>query len=264
MLKAIKKKFSSRFGTKSYSSQDQRSSSSDSETARQPNSLKKQVGDRNLLTDLDALVIAISKADLPGGFSFDKMVPTAPDGSAFQRNFSTEKAITGFKSCAVLFLFYLKNNKVHFVLTRRQSYNGTFSGQICLPGGKAEESDADLAATAKRESFEEIGVMAEEVETFQEMTTLSQMKFKLCVTPFLGVFQGNGVPDFIRDEREVAEIIDVPLEELLDEGNFHQEDGVNAMGSVHPCFRFGKNEVWGITGCFLSELKDLLLQNIFM
>ena len=33
-----------------------------------------------------------------------------------------------------------------------------FSGEVALPGGKAEEGDADDAATALRESKEEIGL----------------------------------------------------------------------------------------------------------
>jgi 8-oxo-dGTP pyrophosphatase MutT (NUDIX family) len=33
-----------------------------------------------------------------------------------------------------------------------------FSGEVALPGGKAEERDADDAATALRESKEEIGL----------------------------------------------------------------------------------------------------------
>src|SRR4030095_17226743 len=49
------------------------------------------------------------------------------------------------------------------VLTRRTEHLSRHPGEISFPGGIAQEEDADLAATALRETQEELGLPPEEV-----------------------------------------------------------------------------------------------------
>src|SRR5687767_11579549 len=56
----------------------------------------------------------------------------------------------------VLILLYEDNSLIKFPLIKRAEYLGAHSGQISLPGGKAEEGE-EAIQTAMRECEEEIG-----------------------------------------------------------------------------------------------------------
>ena len=58
----------------------------------------------------------------------------------------------------------------------------------------------------------------------------------------------------------MAELIEVPLEQLLDDTFLIQRrlDTSYAQGVEVPAFRFGPYVVWGATAMMLNELKALL------
>jgi len=56
------------------------------------------------------------------------------------------------RDAAVLILLFEKDGEVYFPLTLRHEYEGVHSGQVSLPGGRWETSDADFQFTALRES----------------------------------------------------------------------------------------------------------------
>ena len=56
------------------------------------------------------------------------------------------------------------NNDVILPFILRNEYDGVHSNQISLPGGKKEYDDSDLIETSKRETFEEIGIIKENIK----------------------------------------------------------------------------------------------------
>jgi 8-oxo-dGTP pyrophosphatase MutT (NUDIX family) len=58
---------------------------------------------------------------------------------------------------AVLMLFAPQDGELNLIVTRR-STKIRFGGHICFPGGKVDDSDANIEATALREAQEEIGL----------------------------------------------------------------------------------------------------------
>ncbi|MFZ1330760.1 MAG: CoA pyrophosphatase, partial [Flavobacteriales bacterium] len=64
------------------------------------------------------------------------------------------------RESAVLALIYPRYNVPHIMLMERPKYEGVHSGQISFPGGKMEERDDSLQATALREFHEETGAGA--------------------------------------------------------------------------------------------------------
>jgi 8-oxo-dGTP pyrophosphatase MutT (NUDIX family) len=163
------------------------------------------------------------------------------------------------RKAAVIALFYPNDsNETTLVLTRRASYKGTHSSQVSLPGGKVEENDIDLKATALRECFEEIGVNSKEITIFKEMTNVYIPPSNFLVTPFLGY--SSKKPDFIANH-EVAKIIQVPIKEVLDDNSVAYKNMSTSYekNANMPYFNLQKNTVWGATAMIISEIKELLI-----
>ena len=140
------------------------------------------------------------------------------------------------RPAAVAIHFYLKNAAWHFILIERSTYNGQHSGQMAFPGGKPEATDPHLEYTARRESFEEIGIP---INTGRHLKTLSTVWIPVSgyeVSPF--VYVHEEAPLLQPDSREVQEIISVALSDLLKEETCIQKD-INIPGGVilkdHPC-----------------------------
>lgn len=163
------------------------------------------------------------------------------------------------KIASVLLLLFPNDvGNLHFALIRRPDYKGTHAKQISFPGGKSEKEDASLWETAIRETEEEIGVPKSEIHLIRALTPTYIPPSNFTVHPFVGFC--NKTPDFIPEEKEVEEILQIPLNDLLD-------DHYEALGWVKPSYA-GKVEVpvytflnlnvWGATAMMLSEFKQLM------
>ena len=162
------------------------------------------------------------------------------------------------KIAAVLALFYPnQNNEVSLLLTKRANYNGTHSGQISFPGGKMEISDFNLKETALRETFEEVGVLQEEINIVREFTEVYIPPSNFLVTPFIGIIDHEPI---FKVNSEVAEIIRVSFHDLLDDNNIGSKSITNSYmkETTVPCFTIDDFVIWGATAMILSEIKELL------
>lgn len=162
------------------------------------------------------------------------------------------------KIAAVLALFYPnKNNEISLLLTKRANYNGTHSGQISFPGGKMEISDFNLKETALRETFEEVGVLQEEINIVREFTEVYIPPSNFLVTPFFGIIDHEPI---FKVNSEVAEIIRVSFHDLLDDKNIGRISITNSYmkETTVPCFTIDDFVIWGATAMILSEIKELL------
>src|SRR5215472_4605930 len=95
----------------------------------------------------------------------------------------------------------------------RRSPHGIHGGQIAFPGGRREPEDADLLATALREAEEEVGLDPATVKVLTALPVIETMATGFRVTPFLGKLQGPPLT-WRRQETEIDEILDVPIEDL--------------------------------------------------
>jgi 8-oxo-dGTP pyrophosphatase MutT (NUDIX family) len=196
----------------------------------------------------------ILNVELPATMAHEKMTPTIRVDLLKKINPDTINA----KKAAVMMLFYPKNNQTHLVLILRNSYNGVHSSQISFPGGKPEIIDVDLKETALRETYEEIGVLPDKIEVIRSFTEVYIPPSNYLVHPFLGI--SNQELQFIRQEEEVAGIIEFPLIDFLDDGIIQNKrlDTSYATNFEVPGFLVNEHFVWGATAMILSELKETI------
>ena len=196
----------------------------------------------------------IAKENLLGEKAHQKLSP--PERLAFLKDADTKKLNP--RKAAVLMLFYPKDGNTNLVLIVRNSYAGVHSSQIGFPGGKVEDFDINLQATALRETHEEIGISPDKITIVKSFSELYIPPSNFLVLPVLGYSKQELI--FKPDPREVFEIIELPLADLMDESNFTtQIMQTSYMKQVQlPVFKFGQNIVWGATGMMLSELKEVL------
>lgn len=194
--------------------------------------------------------------ELPGESAHQKMAPTSRPLSSFAK----ENASSFRESSVAVLLMHLENG-IEIVLIQRPEYEGNHSGQISFPGGKREESDADLYQTAVRECFEEIGVALIDEQFIGALTPVF-----IPVSSFhveVNLFYLSEVPKFVKDEREVDSIFTIKLTELLDEQNIKMTK-INLANNLKindvPYFDLENKVIWGATALILSELKEIAKQ----
>ena len=159
---------------------------------------------------------------------------------------------------SVLILLYPLERKIGLVLMLRPEYKGVHSGQISLPGGKFEETDESLIYTALREAKEEIGIDPTQVQIIGQLTEMYIPPSHFLVAPIVG-FQASR-PQFTADPKEVARIIEIKLDDLLDEKNVQMKKMKLRLGITLkvPSFFIDGNIIWGATAMILSELKEVI------
>ena len=146
------------------------------------------------------------------------------------------------------------------VLTRRAAHLRNHRGEVSFPGGRQEDHDADLVATALREAHEEIGLDPTAVEIIGRLDQLSTFVSRSMIHPFVGVLPGR--PEgLVADPGEVEHILHVPLAELVDPEAFHEElwrfpDGADRSLTF---FEIEGDTVWGATARMLRQLLNIAL-----
>lgn len=138
-------------------------------------------------------------------------------------------------------------------LMLRTPDEGVHGGQISIPGGEKEPSDACDLATALREFQEEMGVHVAEGDVIGRLQSLYIPPSQFVVEPFVAVC--DQVPEFVPDALEVAEVLCPPLDELCDDSALVERLIEVSPGLTRPmpCFEVDGHRVWGATALMLTE-----------
>ncbi len=151
------------------------------------------------------------------------------------------------------------------LLTQRTDHLTDHPGQVSFPGGRREPTDADAAATALREAFEEIGLAPAFVDVIGAMPTYTTGS-GFIVTPVVALVQ----PGFVlkADPFEVAEVFEVPLAFLMNPAH-HRWHAVDIAGtqrrflsmpfdSIDETGAPRRYFIWGATAAMLRNLYRFL------
>lgn len=161
------------------------------------------------------------------------------------------------KPGSVLILLYEEAGKIKFPLIKRPQYLGAHSGQVSLPGGKAEAGET-IIETALREGEEEIGIQASDIHVLGTLSEFFVMPSNFMVTPVVGFV--NGSPLFKADQHEVERILQGEIEDLL-RANAVREKEILAAGRFQmlaPHFEIENEIVWGATAMMLNEFRMIM------
>jgi len=160
------------------------------------------------------------------------------------------------KPGSVLILLYEENGQIRFPLIKRPEYLGTHSGQVSLPGGKADPNETPID-TALREGEEEVGVDRLAVKVLGRLSDFFVIPSNFMVTPVVGVVRN---PVFTPDPYEVSKILYGSLDDLLRQDAIREKQ-ILAAGQYHliaPHFEIEGEIVWGATAMMLNEFRMVL------
>lgn len=158
------------------------------------------------------------------------------------------------KPGSVLILLYPDKNEIKFPLTKRPEYLGAHSGQVSLPGGKAEPGETAIE-TALREGEEEIGIRGSDIEVIGTLSNFFVVPSNFLVTPVVGIQHSK--PLFTPDPIEVVRVLEGTLSELLREDavTVREITAARVYRLNAPHFLIEDEVVWGATAMMLNELR---------
>jgi 8-oxo-dGTP pyrophosphatase MutT (NUDIX family) len=161
---------------------------------------------------------------------------------------------------AAVLLGVVMRDEPTVLLTQRPAHMSTHAGQIAFAGGKCDDTDADVAATALREAHEEVGLEAHHVQvlgTLPEYITGSAF----FVTPVVALI--SPAMRLQLNTHEVSDAFEVPLAFLMNPAHhrWHRyafEGGTREWLSIP--YQDGQQQrfVWGATAGMLRNFYRFL------
>lgn len=163
----------------------------------------------------------------------------------------------GLRPSAVLLLLYPKDGSYCVLFNKRSDTVEFNKGEICFPGGARDPEDADLRATALRETDEEMGVHPEDVTIFGELDE-TPVRSGFVIQPFVAT-----IPypyPFKVSSHEVAAVLEIPFSVLYDKATWREEARISQDGYFTKTVAYACDShlIYGATAYILTQLLELV------
>jgi 8-oxo-dGTP pyrophosphatase MutT (NUDIX family) len=160
----------------------------------------------------------------------------------------------GARHAAVVFVLYRQAGRWMVPFVRRRADMRDHPGQVALPGGGVQAGESAWDA-AQREVSEEIGVAVGRLVPLGAGEPIYAAVTNFSVVPFVA-YLPDPVESFVHDERELEGVLAIPLDRLLDDGEWQESE-------TPWRFRYLAHEegvVWGLTERIVYGLAPKLRQ----
>lgn len=162
----------------------------------------------------------------------------------------------GLTEAAVLVPILCKGGEYHILFTKRSDRVPSHKGQISFPGGARSEDDPSILDTALRESWEEVGLKAEDAEILGELDDTPTTISRFNISPFVAF-----IPypyQFIVNHDEIDEIFHVPISALLHKADWKEEYYTFDDKVVVACsYEYKGWVIWGATARIVQQLLEI-------
>src|SRR5665811_246381 len=156
---------------------------------------------------------------------------------------------------AVLLPLYGWPDEPGLVFTERRADMRRHAGDISFPGGRHDEADADLAATALREAQEEIALDPARVELGETLPPTKTFVTGYRIHPVVGRIPHPGELDLRPNPDEVETVLAFSLE-VLREG-YAMRRLIRRGIPIHtPTYEVEGHQIWGATARILGDFLE--------
>lgn len=157
---------------------------------------------------------------------------------------------------AVAVLFNVTNGEPCVLMIKRASSLTHHGGEWAFPGGMIEKSDASPMHAALRETNEELGVDAKDIDVWCGMAPVdTSTGFE--VWPYAGRIDDQVV--LTPHEREVAEVVNVPVRVFVDDGSKRTITLIrNGSTRTMPAYAYGNRIIWGASARIIANTIDIV------
>jgi 8-oxo-dGTP pyrophosphatase MutT (NUDIX family) len=163
--------------------------------------------------------------------------------------------VRGRTDAGVLVALYVDGGRLHAVFTRRRDDMRRHPGEISFPGGRHDDTDPDLLATALREAEEEIGLAPSAVRVLGALQPTPTIATGYAIYPFVGLIEPGMV--WTLSAREVAEVLEFALEDLR-AGYGRRRLLRRGLPIRTDTYVVGDALIWGATARILADLFERL------
>ncbi|MCS3454024.1 8-oxo-dGTP pyrophosphatase MutT (NUDIX family) [Aeromonas sp. BIGb0405] len=153
---------------------------------------------------------------------------------------------------AVLMPLVERADGLHLLLTERSRHLRHHAGEISFPGGRQDPGDDTLYQTALRETREEIGIAADQIQLLGHLPRLPTVS-RFEVLPVVGLLDADYRLQLNADE--VTAAFEVPLAHLQDLGNYVSMP-VQRRGQHYELhwIPWQHRYIWGATASMIRQL----------
>ncbi|HVW47177.1 MAG TPA: CoA pyrophosphatase [Solirubrobacterales bacterium] len=178
-----------------------------------------------------------------------ELLISAEEAAAMEANGATD--------AAVLLPLYGWPDEPGLIFTERRADLRRHAGEVSFPGGRHDEGDADLEATALREAAEEIALDPARVAIVGALPPVSTFVTGYRIQPFVGLVDRPAALALVPNPTEVETVLTLSLDRLRE--GYEMRRLVRRGVPIHtPTYEVDGQLIWGATARILGDFLKRL------